>query len=275
MYPLLRAAICVVVRDLIVYSVLADMMFGRPVVYATLSSYDEVAHHSGLERPGHARGPAQARPADRPDRSRPSLRTAARITWSCCPTTARRRGRRSSSATATRSRISSGARSSRPHDRDRRRRRAGRDRVARRRTRRPAGRRSAARRMGRRTSPTARPSSSGSGNLGLVYLMEEERRLTLEEIDERHPRLIPALREHPHVGWLLVHSDRARPARARRARDALPRRRPGRRRGPARLLLGERARRTCVARTASRTSPTSWSGASTTPTSTRAAPSRS
>ena len=27
----------------------------------------------------------------------------------------------------------------------------------------------------------------GSGNLGLVYLMEERRRLTMEEIDERHP----------------------------------------------------------------------------------------
>ena len=27
----------------------------------------------------------------------------------------------------------------------------------------------------------------GSGNLGLVYLMEEKRRLTLEEIEERHP----------------------------------------------------------------------------------------
>ena len=46
----------------------------------------------------------------------------------------------------------------------------------------------------------------GSGNLGLIYLMEEQRRLTLEEIDERHPELIPALREHPHVGWLLVRS---------------------------------------------------------------------
>ena len=46
----------------------------------------------------------------------------------------------------------------------------------------------------------------GSGNLGLVYLMEEPRRLMLEEIEERHPRLLPALREHPHVGWLLVRS---------------------------------------------------------------------
>ena len=46
----------------------------------------------------------------------------------------------------------------------------------------------------------------GSGNLGLIYLMEERRRLTLEEINERHPELIPALRAHPHVGWLLVRS---------------------------------------------------------------------
>ena len=46
----------------------------------------------------------------------------------------------------------------------------------------------------------------GSGNLGLVYLMEEPRRLTREEVDDRHPRLIPALRAHPHVGWILVRS---------------------------------------------------------------------
>ena len=50
-YPFLRGAMCVVVRDLIVYGVLTDMMKGRPAVYATFSSYDEVAHHSGLERP--------------------------------------------------------------------------------------------------------------------------------------------------------------------------------------------------------------------------------
>jgi hypothetical protein len=46
----------------------------------------------------------------------------------------------------------------------------------------------------------------GSGNLGLVYLMDEPRRLTLEEIDARHPRLVPALLAHPHIGWLLVRS---------------------------------------------------------------------
>jgi hypothetical protein len=46
----------------------------------------------------------------------------------------------------------------------------------------------------------------GSGNLGLVYLMDEKRRMTLEEIDARHPKLIPALREHKHVGFVLVRS---------------------------------------------------------------------
>ena len=46
----------------------------------------------------------------------------------------------------------------------------------------------------------------GSGNLGLIYLMDEPRRMTMEEVDERHPGLLPALRAHPHVGWLLVRS---------------------------------------------------------------------
>jgi hypothetical protein len=39
----------VIVRDLIVYGVLMDMM-KEAAIHATFSSYDEVAHHSGLER---------------------------------------------------------------------------------------------------------------------------------------------------------------------------------------------------------------------------------
>ena len=50
-YPLLRAGMCVFVRDLVTFSVLQDMFRGVPAVYATFASYDEVAHHSGLERP--------------------------------------------------------------------------------------------------------------------------------------------------------------------------------------------------------------------------------
>src|SRR5205814_4031444 len=41
---------CVFIRDLVVFSVLQDMAAGVPAVYATFASYDEVAHHSGLER---------------------------------------------------------------------------------------------------------------------------------------------------------------------------------------------------------------------------------
>jgi hypothetical protein len=37
----------------------------------------------------------------------------------------------------------------------------------------------------------------GSGNLGLIYLMEEKRRLSLEEIEERHPRLVRRARAAP------------------------------------------------------------------------------
>jgi hypothetical protein len=39
----------------------------------------------------------------------------------------------------------------------------------------------------------------GSGNLGLIYLMKERRRLSLEAVEANHPELVPALREHPHV----------------------------------------------------------------------------
>src|SRR5204863_2275075 len=49
-YPLMRAGLCVFIRDLVVFSVLQDMARGVPAVYATFASYDEVAHHSGLER---------------------------------------------------------------------------------------------------------------------------------------------------------------------------------------------------------------------------------
>src|SRR5689334_22876064 len=49
-YPFMRAGLCVFIRDLVVFSVLQDMARGVPAVYATFASYDEVAHHSGLER---------------------------------------------------------------------------------------------------------------------------------------------------------------------------------------------------------------------------------
>jgi uncharacterized membrane protein YvlD (DUF360 family) len=49
-YPLARPGTTVIARDVVVSAVLGDMLAGRPVVYADFLGYDEVAHHSGIER---------------------------------------------------------------------------------------------------------------------------------------------------------------------------------------------------------------------------------
>jgi uncharacterized membrane protein YvlD (DUF360 family) len=109
-YPLMRGALCVFVRDLIVSGVLTDIMRGRPAVYATFSSYDEVAHHSGLERPTRSRRCASSTTVS-PTSSWPAATRRGRTRSSCFRTTGRRRGRPSSSATATASTSWSSARS--------------------------------------------------------------------------------------------------------------------------------------------------------------------
>ena len=49
-YAFMRAGLSVFVRDFTVHSIISDMMMGIPAVYACFAGYDEVAHHSGLER---------------------------------------------------------------------------------------------------------------------------------------------------------------------------------------------------------------------------------
>ncbi len=51
LYPFMRGAITVVMRDLNVATLLGDIVEGVPVVYSTFVGYDEVAHHSGIEQP--------------------------------------------------------------------------------------------------------------------------------------------------------------------------------------------------------------------------------
>jgi uncharacterized membrane protein YvlD (DUF360 family) len=51
LYPLIRASITVVMRDLNVALLMADIVEGVPVSYATFVGYDEVAHHSGIREP--------------------------------------------------------------------------------------------------------------------------------------------------------------------------------------------------------------------------------
>jgi uncharacterized membrane protein YvlD (DUF360 family) len=202
-YPLMRGALCVFVRDLIVSGVLTDIMRGRPAIYATFSSYDEVAHHSGLER------------ADTLEALRKLDDHFGQIERAChyAPrpyeivvlsdhgqtqgATFKQRNGYGLDELVERS-------------------------LARGNVEGVAGGDEQSSMVGLAiteatgtTSDKKRPKNDvsdrdvvvmGSGNLGLIYLMEERRRLTMEEIEERHPELLPALRAHPHVGWLLVRS---------------------------------------------------------------------
>jgi uncharacterized membrane protein YvlD (DUF360 family) len=201
-YPLMRAAMCVFVRDLIVFAVLADMMRGRPAIYATFASYDEVAHHSGLMRADTMEALrkldqqfgriARARPyAPRPyeivvlsDHGQTQGATfKQRNGYGLDELVERSLARRQVTGVAG------------GDEQDAMVRHAVNEATGR--------------------QPEKRPKNDvsdrdvvvlGSGNLGLVYLMEEPRRVTFEEIQERHPRLLDALREHPHIGWVLVRS---------------------------------------------------------------------
>jgi hypothetical protein len=198
----MRAAMCVIVRDLIVFGVLGDMMRGRPAVYATFSSYDEVAHHSGLKRAdtlealrkldqqfariAHARRYAP----------RPYELVVLSDHGQTQGATFKQRNGYALDDLVERS-VGTGAVAGF----------AGGD------EQRAMVEHAVTEASGRRQKKRPKDDVSdrqvvvlGSGNLGLVYLMDPKRRLTLEELDERHPRLVPALRDHPHIGWLLVHS---------------------------------------------------------------------
>jgi uncharacterized membrane protein YvlD (DUF360 family) len=208
LYPFMRAALCVVVRDLIVYGVLSDMMKGRPAIYATFSSYDEVAHHSGLERADTLEALRKLdQQFGRIERAREYAARPYEIVvlsdhgQTQGATFKQRNGYglddlvQRSLETGTVANVVGG---------DENHSNVG----------------NAVSEATGSTAKKKRPKNDvsdrevvvlGSGNLGLVYLMTQRRRLTREEIDEKHPRLLPALRDHPHVGWLLVRSERDGP----------------------------------------------------------------
>jgi uncharacterized membrane protein YvlD (DUF360 family) len=206
-YPLLRGAMCVIVRDLVVFGVLTDMMRGRPAIYATFASYDEVAHHSGLER------------ADTMEALRKLDQQFGRI----------ERARRYAPRPYEIVVLSDHGQTQGATFKQRNG--YGLDDLVERSLARGEvddfmGGDEQGAMVGHAMSEATgrqeakRPKNDvsdrqvvvlGSGNLGLIYLMEANHRLTLEEIDERHPKLIPALREHPHVGWLLVRSSERGP----------------------------------------------------------------
>jgi uncharacterized membrane protein YvlD (DUF360 family) len=226
-YSLVRAWATVIQRDLQVSSIIADMYAGRPVAYTTFLGYDEVAHHSGLERPETlatlrqvdrqiGRIAAAARDAPRPYRfvvlsdhgqsqgatflDRYGLSLEELVRHATVGATAELGGDPSEAlgfigaslteASTGTSRMSGAVRrASRGH--------TDQEEV--------------------RLGAQERPSSDGdeppevvvmaSGCLGLISFPREPGRVTLERIRERHPQLIAVLRDHPGIGFLLVRSD--------------------------------------------------------------------
>ena len=198
---------CVIVRDLIVYGVLTDMMRGRPAVYATFSSYDEVAHHSGLERADTLEAlrklDEQFGRIDRARRYAPRPYEIVVLSdhGQTQGATFKQRNGYGLDDLVARS-VEHGA-VQKVAGGDEQHSMVG---LA-------VGEATGTQTTKKRAKKRAKNDVSdqqivvlGSGNLGLISLLEEPRRLTLEEIESRHPRLIPALRAHPHVGWLLVRS---------------------------------------------------------------------
>ena len=201
-YAFMRAGLSVFVRDFTVHSIISDMMMGIPAVYACFAGYDEVAHHSGLERDDamevlrkldqqfgriarareYAARPyeivvlsdhGQTQGATFKQRNGYGLDDLVERNLQGSGVTALEAGDENDSAVGKAVREATGRKQKETPKNE----------------------------VGDRKVVVM-----GSGNLGLIYLMDQPRRLTMEEIDERHPDLLPALRAHPHVGWLLVRS---------------------------------------------------------------------
>ncbi len=230
-YALVRAWATVVQRDLQVAAIVGDMMAGRPVVYTTFLAYDEVAHHSGVERPDTlavlrhvdrqlARVQAAVADAPRPYRlvvladhgqsqgatflQRYDITLEELVRSACDADSVQAASGGQDEAVAY---LSAGLTE------------VARDETATGRTvnRMTRGRRAdgavalaeESREEVGEQSADALPELSvmASGCLGLITFPREPGRVTLERLEQLHPRLIPALRDHPGIGFVLVRSE--------------------------------------------------------------------
>jgi uncharacterized membrane protein YvlD (DUF360 family) len=232
-YAFVRAWGTVVQRDLQVAAVVGDVLAGRPTVYTTFLAYDEVAHHSGIERHDAlavlrdldrqiARVAAACSEAPRPyrlvvlsdhgqsqgetfrDRYGETLEQV--VSAACRPdsTIAVEGGDDdalsylSAGLTEVGREDSTAGRTVRIATRERR---ADGGVVALD----PGTRREIEQAHG---DGIPELSVMASGCLGLISFPREPGRLTLERIEALYPRLLPALREHPGIGFVLVRSER-------------------------------------------------------------------
>jgi uncharacterized membrane protein YvlD (DUF360 family) len=231
-YALVRAWATVVQRDLQVATVVGDILAGRPVIYTTFLAYDEVAHHSGIERHDAlavlrdldrqiARIAAACPEAPRPYRlvvladhgqsqgetflDRYDSTFGEVVRSACGPESVIAVEGGEDDALAYLS--------------------AGLTEVARDDT--AAGRTVRITTRGRRAhgaialdadarreieqahgQEVPELSVMASGCLGLISFPREPGRVTLEQLEALYPRLVPALRDHPGVGFVLVRSER-------------------------------------------------------------------
>jgi len=231
-YPLMRAWMSIVQRDLQVQALMGDIYAGRPVAYTTFSGYDEVAHHSGIERREtldvlrrldrqFARIEAAAELAPRPyrfvvlsdhgqsqgatfkQRYGMTLEDVVKAAAESEATEAPKQSEESwtyLSAAANEISRGTGFLAKTIRGATRRKHVDGtvvlgeeeRDRQA--------------QEEGRKELPEI--VAMASGCLGLVYFPREPGRLTVERLGERYPRVLPALVAHPGIGFLLVRSEK-------------------------------------------------------------------
>jgi hypothetical protein len=217
-YALVRAYATVVQLDLQVAAVTADVLAGRPVVYTTFLAYDEVAHHSGVERPDTlavlrrvdraiARIASAVEHAPRPYR----LVVLSDHGQSQGATFLQRYGetleqlvQRHGGGGEVHAEVGGGDEGRGSFD-------AGLAELAARPT---VTGRTAKAIAGAREQPAALEAGElpeiavmASGNLGLISFPREPGRVTLEQIEARRPGLLDALRTHEGIGFLLVRSE--------------------------------------------------------------------
>jgi uncharacterized membrane protein YvlD (DUF360 family) len=230
-YVFARAWGTVVQRDLQVATVIGDVLSGRPIVYTTFLAYDEVAHHSGIERHDAlavlrdldrqiARIAVACEQAPRPyrlvvlsdhgqsqgetfrDRYQQTLEELVR--QACDPDSVIAAEAGDDDALSY---LSAGLTE------------VARDNTVAARTVRAATRERRAdgvvaldpdaRREVEETHDGELPELSvmASGCLGLISFPRQPGRLSLERIEALYPRLVTTLREHPGIGFLLVRSE--------------------------------------------------------------------
>ncbi|WP_137874246.1 phage holin family protein [Rhodococcus sp. Q] len=206
LYPLVRAFTTVVETDVVVSAVVGDLVAGRSAIYVDLVGYDEVSHHSGVERPetravlrkldaeiGMIIAVAtqtvrayrivvlsdhgQSQGATFSDRYGESLEQLVLRACGELPSASARS--RAAATTGTKGRGAEGL-----------------------------GYVEASLGAGATDTSAAGPPGTpvvlASGNLGLISFPERPERATRAWIDARYPGLLPALTAHPGVGFILV-----------------------------------------------------------------------